>query len=646
MAPSLTRLLVESHLADGSGRLRAPLHAPLGAPLAGAEVALRVDQALMDADAATLVFMALATLGCARVAIDPALACAEAPPPVPAFEAGDALRYAQAEAWRTGVQFSRPGGGRAHHRHAARAAAPHRTLLACAAHAAAAGAVGGLAFEVSETELAAALTGAPHPTRLPPLWGVRLAGTLPPRLDAHDLVRALATRLPAQGLGGARLEYAGSGVASLPIEARLIIAREGARLGASGSLFPADEETRRWLRAHGREPDWKSLTGEPEEDATRVVELHLDALEPMLGRGEGDQVLPLREAAATRVGRVVLGVDAGLDELRTLAAALRGRSVAPGVELAVIPGSRWIHDRARAHGALAELKAAGARVLDAECRLAPAAPAGAALLCGASPRAAGGARTFFRAGAAALAAAALAGAIADPRDLPAAAPAPEPDQGAAPDDALIVKPAGPGTAGEDRERGPGPLPLSPPLVATLRGVVLARLGDAVATEVILPAGPMVRRHHTDFVALAGHVLAGVDRGFAARARAHRGGFLVAGLGFGCGARAPRAVFALVELGVRAVIARGFDADFRAELVRQGVLALRAAAATDLDGVRAGDELEIPGLPDVLEPNRPLAIRNLTRGSQAIVRHDLAAAEIAMVRAGGRLRGLRPVGAEA
>jgi aconitate hydratase len=225
------------------------------------------------------------------------------------------------------------------------------------------------------------------------------------------------------------------------------------------------------------------------------------------------------------------------------------------------------------------------------------------------------------------------------------ASSPDADEAGVPDETPVVRPASPDTEAPALGDSPGRLPLSPPLAVTLRGVVLARLGDEVGTEALLPAGPMVRRHHTDFAALAGHVLGGVDPGFAARARAHGGGFLVAGAGFGGGGRAPRAALALVALGIRGILARGFAPEFRAELARQGVLTLRAAAA-DLDGMRAGDELEIPGLPEVLEPNRPAAIRNLTRGAQAIVHHDLTAAEIAMVRAGGRLRMLSPAGVAA
>jgi homoaconitase/3-isopropylmalate dehydratase large subunit len=626
MTTSLTRSLIEAHLADAAGRARTAG--------SGGEAALRIDQVLMDADAATLVFQAFEATGRARAQVELALACAEAPPPSPPFEANDALLYVQSAARRFGVHFSRAGNGRGHHVHAARFAAPGRTLLACAAGAAAAGSLGSLAFDASEVELASALTGAPHTVTVPPLWAVRLEGTMAPWVDAHDLARALAVRLPPGGAAGAVLEYVGPGILSLSQEARLTVARGGAALGAAASLFPSDEVTRGWLLEQGREPDWKALGGEPEGEAERVIALHLDALEPMIGRGDGSSPVSVREAVEIPMGRVVLGADAGLEDLLVLAAALRGRVVAPGIELVVIPGSRQIRHRAAACGALGELIAAGARLADSESRLAPAPAPGAALLCGASARAAGRARAVYRAGPATLAAAALAGHIADPRELQSA-PLATLSGRTEIDDALIVKPT-PTHAGAELARGAAvrSLPSLPPIVATLRGVVLLRLGDRVGTEVALPGGPKVRRHRADLAALADHLFAGIDRDFPARARAHGGGFLVAGTDYGSGAPSPHAALALVQLGVRAILARSFAAQHRAELTRHGVLTLRFARGEEQEGPRVGDELEIPGLPEVLEPNRPLTVRDLSRGAQFALHHDLTRRQIEMVRAGG------------
>jgi aconitate hydratase len=629
-AGSLTRGLIETHLASAPGRGRTIA--------AGAEVALRLDHALMDADAASLVFQAFELSGAASVAGEMSLACAEWPMAPAAFEEGDELRYVQSAARRYGAHFSRPGNGRAHHVYAARFAAPGRTLLACASGAPVAGAIGSLALPVSEVELAAALTGMPHASVMPEVWAIRLSGAFPPGVGAHDLVMSLAHRLPGTGARPVVLEFCGPGVESLTLEARLTVARFGAVLGLPPSIFPSDEETRGWLKAQGREPDWKPLAGDPETGAARVLELPLDLLEPNVVRAaEGTDPLPVRDVAGVPVGRVVVGADAGLADLLVVASALDGRSVSATVDLVVVPGSRPIRTMLGACGALRSLTGAGARVMDVEARLAPGASAGVVLICGATPAPGHDARTLFRVGPEAAVAAALAGSVADPRDL--ASPAttfPMPDR-FAPCEVVPPRPAAERSAIEiSHGSAIRPLPSLSPLVTTLRGVVLQRLPDRVGTDVALPIGPRVWRHRGDPSAMADHLYAGFDPTFAVRARALGGGFVVAGSEYGIGPHRPHVVLAMVALGVRAVIALSFAPGHRAEMIRHGVLPLRPAADMDPSELAIGDELEIPGLPDMLERSKPLVVRNLTRGTQLVLLHDLTEREIERVRAGGLL----------
>lgn len=630
---SLTRGLIETHLASAPGRRAIGI---------GTEVALRLDHAVMDADAASLVFQAFERCGAADVAGDMSLACAEWPMAPAAFEAGDELRYVQSAARRYGAHFSRPGNGRAHHVYAARFAAPGRTLLACAAGATAAGAIGSLALPVSEVELAAALTGIPHATVMPEVWAIRLFGALPPGVGAHDLAMALAHRLPAAGAREVVLEFSGPGIASLTLEARLAFARVAPLLGLPTPLFPSDEETRAWLRAQGREPDWKPLAGDPESEAARALELHLDLLEPGAVRAaEGTDPLPVRDVAGVPVARVVVGADAGLAELLSVAATLDGHPVAAGVDLVVVPGSRQIRRMLGACGALQAMSDAGARVIDVEARLAPGAGAGVVLICGATPAAGHDTRTLFRVGPEVAAASALAGSVADPRERPSpAARFPMPDR-FAPCEVVSPRPAAE-RGGIEIAHGTtiGTLPGLPPLVTTLRGVVLQRFPDRLGTDRALPMGPRVWRHRGDPAAMAGHLYAGFDPTFAARARALGGGFVVAGADYGIGPHRPHVVLAMVALGVRAVIATSYGSGHRAEMIRHGVLPLCGPVADGEPGdpadLAVGDELEIPGLPDVLERNKPLVVRNLTRGTQIVLRHDLTEREIERVRAGGLL----------
>lgn len=637
-ATSVTRALLEAHLVPAGGRGRLPP--------SGAEIALRVDHALMDAEAATLVFQGFEACGAAAAAVELALACAEGPIGSPSFEAGDELRYVQSAAQRYGVHCSRPGSGRGHHVYAARFAAPGRTVLTCATGGAAAGAMGSLALPVTELELAAALAGIPHAARVPELWAIRLAGSLPPGVGPHDLVMTLARRLPGTGGRPVALEYCGGGVAGLDQEARLTVARLGARFDLPPAVFPSDERTRDWLRAQGREPDWKPLAGEPEGEAVRTIEVALDTLEPQAARAaEGADPLAVLDVTGLPVRRVLVGADAGLADLLTLAESLAGRRVDAGVELVVVPGSRAIRATLGAVGALAALHEAGAVLLDAEARLAPGAGPGAVLLCGATPGAVGRARAAFHVGPAVAAASALAGRLADPRELPApAATFPAPARVVPCEVAPVRPPAARAALEVVRGETIRPLPALAPMAGTLRGVVLQRFPDRVTTDRILPTGPTVWRHRGDVAALADHLYAGFDPTFAARARALGGGFVTAGADYGIGPHRPHAALALVALGVRAVIAPSFAPAHRAELIRHGVLPLRPGADLGPGELAVGDELEIPGMPDMLERSKPLVVRDLTRGTQLTLHHDLTAREIEQVGAGGLLGAAARTGA--
>ena len=633
-------MLVESHLSPPPSRGRAPA--------AGSEITLRLDHAVMDARSAALVFQYLETRAAVELSFDATLACVEGPVTPASFEDSEELLYVQSTARRVGSYFSPPGGGRAHHIYAATAAAPGRAVLACADLGVAAGAAAELALPASELEMAAALTGIPHVARMPEVWAIRLVGTLPPGVVAQDLVLKLVRILPGAGRRAVTLEYCGPGIATLDQEARFTVAREGRAAGLPPALFPSDEHTRAWLKAQGREPEWKPLAGEPESDSLQVIEIHLDELEPRLGRtGEGTDPLDVRELTGIPAQRVVIGADAGLGDLVRFAEALDGKAAAPGVELFVVPGSRQIRATLAASGALTALVQAGAKVLDAESRLPPGAADAVALLCGTSPGAAGHARTVLRTGPAIAAASALAGRIADPRELaPSGVRYPLPERylpgGVEPPLPSAERP------GVEIVRGTTMQPLPPrtPLPATLRGVVLQRFPDRVSTEQALPGGPSVWRHHGDLTRLAGSLFAGLDPTLASRARALGGGIVVAGSEYGVGPHRAHLVPALVALGIRAVIAESFAPAHRAELILHGVLPLRPAPDTEPGELALGDELEFPGLRDMLERNKPLVARDLTRGTQVTLLHDLGTREIEQIRAGGLLPPLTSVPAHA
>jgi aconitate hydratase len=417
---------------------------------------------------------------------------------------------------------------------------------------------------------------------------------------------------------------------------RVAVACAAGEWGGAAALFPADEVTRSWLAARGRASDWrKSEGGEGGGDAW--LEVDLGAIEPRfadLGRPESARPLPA--AGGPEVRRVVIGPAAEAAELARLSQWLRGRDLASGIVLTILPGSRRRLEAAQRDGGLQELVAQGARI-EAD----PAAPAiaepGAGLCYGARPADLDTTRThWWTASLEGCAAAAVTGRLTDPRRvLLGESAAGEPDLLATGESALLEPRAG--GAGVAEDSGLPGLPTGEPLVGPVRGPVLLRCGDGVTVDQVLPWGARIAPLAGDIAALRHHAFAPLDPEFARRALERGGGFVIAGEDMGRGPAREQAALALKALGIRAVIARSWEPGFRKRLVECGVLPLTFARATDLEAVAPGDELELPTLPHGLEPGRPLVVRNLTRGTQMDVRHDLDARAVAIARGGGLLR---------
>ena len=634
MGSSLARQLIDAHRWASRG----------ARPSAGAsELALRVHHVVIDGDAAALTFLAFESMARPRIEVELALVSG---PPSAAPLSGAAIDEAvflETACRRYGALFSRTGNGPAHRVHAARFASPGKSVLLSPGCAPVAGAYGMLVLGAGEIDVAATLSGLPAVVPAPRVVGVEILGRPSPWVAGEDVVLALARRVPPIDEPLVWLELHGPGVVSLPVVDRVAIARRAARLGVHAVLFPSDERTREAMRLGGRESEWKPCAAEDDPAYDVSLSLNLAEVEPMLERPGDPAPSALVDHIGPPVRAVAIGPGAETHDLRRLARRFEGRAVHEGVRLTVAIDQRQALESGAREGWLATLRTAGAVLLDRD-----GAP-------GAARPGAGGVMGYgltdgvgvIAAGIEACAAAALTATIADPRTvhvMEGADAAPDEAPPPAPDERAIAKPAAEAD-GVMVVRGPRlrPVPLGRAIVGPLRGVVLIEAGDHVGIDAVLPWGARVRPHRHDVDALVRFAFAGIDPGFAARARtgtaadwAARGGFVVAGAGFGAGDRRPQAALVAVRLGVRGVLAFSYGEAWRAELVASGILPLAFAGAEDRAGIAAGDELEIPDLPEGLEPGKPLVVRNLTRGAQLALRHDLDAREIEIVRAGGVL----------
>ena len=613
MAFRLARSVLESHGLD-----------EVPSPRGGAGVsAVRVDQVLLCGDEAPAVLAALARAGLDRVRARQAFACP-----------GDAeaLAESRALALRLGALVPRAGHGDPAVMHAERFAAPGR-LAVCAGRVPACGAFGMLALERDALEVAEVLAGAPLAVDGLRVLGVELAGVPAPGTDGADLALAVLAGLAARGGPPDVIELAGESLARLGIRDRVAACWLLADAGCP-ALMPSDERTRGELRALGRDEDWRGLEAATEPGEATPWSIDLAALAPMIAPAEDlARARPARPGDWSGVERVVVGPGATLHDLEALAArcGVPEAGALPGAALAVVPGSRSLHDAALASGLAARLAALGATIGES-AQAVLAGSAGGGLAYGVPLEALRQSRGPWHVAGLAGCAAAVRGARPEPAGAEAL---PEvPARAVAPDAWLTPEPA-PGDAAPAARPAPGRragrLASDP-----LRGEVLAVLGDDVASADLLPSGARVEGLRGSLRALAGQVLAGLDPGFAARARERGGGFLVAGEGFARGGPRAAALLCLAELGVVAVLARSFAPGAARALVRAGVLPLSLSGPAEDGRLRAGDVLELPGPLAVAHAPRTLAARDLTRGAHVVLGSALPERDVEVVRAGGAL----------
>ena len=641
MAQNLTQKILAAHQVGGSLE-------------PGAELALRIDQTLTQDATGTLAYLQLEAIGVARVRTRRSLSYADHNLLQTGYENADDHRYLQSVAARYGVFFSRPGNGICHQVQLERYSVPGETLLGADSHTPTSGGLGCLAIGAGGLDVAAAMAGAPFYLPAPRVTLVRLVGALPDWVSAKDVIIELQRRFSVQGGVGRVMEYGGPALAQLSVPQRATIANMGAELGATSSIFPSDERTRAFLRAQGREGDWQPLAADPGAEYDQVIELDLGTLEPLVSLPSSpDNVRAVREVAGTPLAQVCVGscTNSSYEDLAAVAAMLRGQTIHPGVSLTVSPGSRQVFEMIARSGALADLIAAGARILETGCGpcigMGQAPPTGANSLRSFNRNFPGRSGTpgdqVYLASPLVCAASALRGCITDPREL-GRPPRVEPPARYPASDKMVIAPPATGE-GIEVVRGPNikPLPRRGPLEAELRGRLLLVVGDNVSTDQIMPAGARLLPLRSNIPALAEHVFAPLDPGFARRAREAGGGFVAAGANYGQGSSREHAALAPQYLGLKAVVARSFARIHAANLVNFGILPLVAGDDVPDDAFSVGDEWLIEGVRQALRGGGPLVVQNLTRGTRFAVRHELAPRQIDVVLAGGLLNYLRARG---
>lgn len=592
MGETLAQKIIRAHLLHGD-------------MTPGSEIALRIDQTLTQDATGTMAYLEFETMGIPRVRTELSVAYVDHNTLQSGFENADDHRYLQTVAKKHGVWFSRPGNGICHQVQLERFGKPGKTLIGSDSHTPTGGGIGMLAFGAGGMDVAVAMGGGAYYITMPKMFKVNLTGTLRPYVTAKDISLELLRILSVKGGVGAIIEWGGPGIAALSVPERATITNMGTELGATTSIFPSDDVTRAFLAAEGREADFIPLASDPDARYDRIIDIDLNTLQPMIACPHSpDNVVPVETLAGTKVDQVCIGscTNSSLFDMLKVAALLKGRTIAPGVSLSISPGSKQVLTMLSDCGALTDILASGARLLECAC--------GPCIGMGFSPNSGGvSLRTFNRnflgrsgtkdaqvylVSPETAVAAALTGTITDPQTLGPMPAVTLPEQFRI-DDSAVLPPA-PADEADAVEvlRGPNiqPFPQSRPFADTLTAELVLKVGDNITTDHIMPAGAKILPYRSNIPKLAEFCFTVCDPTFPARARAAGDGIIVGGSNYGQGSSREHAALVPMYLGIRCVVAKSFARIHAANLINAGILPLTFENPDDYDALQPGARLRI------------------------------------------------------
>lgn len=602
-------------------------HLLSGEMTAGSEISIRIDQTLTQDSTGTMAYLQFEAIGVPRVKTKLSVAYIDHNTIQSGFENADDHKYIQTVTKKHGIRFSRPGNGVCHQVHIERFGVPGETLLGSDSHTPTCGGIGMLSIGAGGLDVAVAMGGGPYFLSMPKMVKVELQGRLAPWATAKDIILEVLRILSVKGGVGKIIEYSGDGLAYLSVPERATITNMGAELGATTSIFPSDEVTKAFLLAQGRPDAYREIL--PDTDATydESISIDLSSLEPLVAKPHmPDNVVKISDIAGLKVDQVCIGscTNSSLLDMLKVAAILKGRTVHPDVSLVIAPGSKQVFTMLAQCGALSDMIAAGARILECAC--------GPCIGMGQSPRTdAVSLRTnnrnfYARSGTASAsvylvspevaAIASIEGVVTSPSNFgqPPVVTMPE---AFLVNDNLVVMPAD--SADEvDVIRGPNikPFPINVPMTDSLSGKTLVKLGDNITTDHIMPSNAKLLPYRSNVPYLADYCLTPSDPDFPARAKENHGGFIVGGSNYGQGSSREHAALAPLQLGVKAVLTISFARIHMANLINNGILPLTFSDAADYDKIDLLDELVIENAREQItaaSSGQPVRILNRSKG---------------------------------
>ena len=634
MGMTIAEKIISSHLVSGE-------------MTPGSEIALRIDQTLTQDATGTMAYLQFEAMGIDRVKTELSVAYIDHNTLQSGFENADDHRYIQTVAKKYGLRFSRPGNGICHQVHLERFGIPGKTLIGSDSHTPTGGGIGMLAFGAGGLDVAVAMGGGAYRIEMPRIVRVNLTGSLSPWVSAKDVILEILRRLSVKGGVGKIIEYGGPGVSSLSVPERATITNMGAELGATTSVFPSDDVTLAFMKAQGRQADYVPLSADADAVYDETVDVDLSSLVPLAACPHSpDNVRKVSEIGPIKIDQVCIGscTNSSYMDMMKVAAILKGRTVSPDVSLSVAPGSKQVFTMLARNGALADIIAAGARVLECAC--------GPCIGMGQSPKSAGiSLRTFNRnflgrsgtkdAGVYLVspevaAVSAVTGYLTDPRTFGECPSVTMPEEFSVNDNMIELPAPESEAASVIVERGPNikPFPLSEKLPDSLEKECILKVGDNITTDHIMPAGSKILPYRSNIPYLSKYCFAVCDESFPERAKQSGGGIVVGGSNYGQGSSREHAALVPLYLGIRAVITKSFARIHKANLINSGILPLVFADPSDYDRIDQGDLLVLPEVKEELASGAEITLTDKTKGFSCKLICDCSERQREMLMYGG------------
>lgn len=634
MGKTLAYKILESHLLAGE-------------LVPGSEITIKMDQTLTQDSTGTMVYLQLEAMDVDKVKTELSVAYIDHNTLQTGFENADDHAFIKSVAKRHGVLFSKPGNGICHQLHLENYGIPGKTLLGSDSHTPTGGGLGMIAIGAGGLDVAVAMAKGTYSLTVPKVINVQLNGKLKPWSSAKDVILKVLQELTVKGGVGKIVEYTGEGVKSLSVTDRATITNMGAELGATTSIFPSDENTKKYLESQGRGEDFVALAADPDAVYDETLVIDLDQLVPMAAKPHSpDNVDTVANIGEIKIDQVAIGscTNSSYADLMKVAAILKGKKVHPDVSLVISPGSSRILKKLAENGALADMIGAGARIIENAC--------GPCIGMGQSPKSgAVSLRTFnrnFKGRSGTLdaqvylvspetaAISAIRGVLTDGSTCGEAMPTIE-DADFPKNDNFIIYPEGCSVDNTPVEMGPNikPFPRNEHLTDTVEAEVCLHAGDNITTDDIMPSDSRLLPYRSNVPYLSNFCFEKIDAGFAERCKNAGACAIVGGENYGQGSSREHAALAPLYLGVKFVLAKSFARIHRSNLINSGILPLVFENPADYDDFAIGHKLVIENAIAQLD-GEAITVKNLTNGKEYKARGNFSDLEKKMILAGGKI----------